>query len=106
MELQLLRPLWLLALPAAAQMDAAMGKPLVDGNLAQGSVTIRVVDGELSKPMAGLTVELVAAEGKNLDDFLARAEHAKRRLDALAEGGTRFAHASAHAPWTPAARDS
>jgi 5-hydroxyisourate hydrolase-like protein (transthyretin family) len=56
----------LMAGPGHAQMDQAMGKPLIDGNLEQGSVTVRVVDGELSKPLAGLTVELVAAEGKNL----------------------------------------
>ncbi|MBT8492854.1 MAG: hypothetical protein KJO07_07315, partial [Deltaproteobacteria bacterium] len=52
--------------PSYAQTEASMGRPLIDAKLEQGTVTIRVVDGELSKPLTGLTVELVAAEGKSL----------------------------------------
>jgi len=51
--------------PAAAQMANALGQPLPDGNLETGTVTIRVVDGDPQKPLAGLTVELIAAQGEN-----------------------------------------
>jgi len=50
---------------ASAQMANALGQPLPDGNLEAGTVTIRVVDGDPQKPLAGVTVELIAAQGEN-----------------------------------------
>jgi hypothetical protein len=57
--------LWLSPTVVPAQMAGALGKPLADGKLADGSVTIRLVDGSPTKPIANHTITLVASDGKS-----------------------------------------
>lgn len=55
-----------IAAPAAAQMEAALGKPLEVPNLPAGTITVRVVDGSIEKPVSGLDVTVEAADGVKL----------------------------------------
>ena len=55
-----------LAAPATAQMEAALGEPLGVPNLPPGTITVRVVDGSIEKPLAGLDVTVEAADGAKL----------------------------------------
>ncbi|MEM9492789.1 MAG: hypothetical protein AAGC55_26815, partial [Myxococcota bacterium] len=47
---------------AHAQMAGALGKPLPVSNLPDGTVTVRVIAGSPSKPLAGIGVTLVAPD--------------------------------------------
>jgi hypothetical protein len=61
------RRLTLVAIPtAAAQPAAAIGQPLPDATLRDGTVTVRVVAGDRSQPVTGVdvTVTLAAADGQ------------------------------------------
>ena len=48
---------------SAAQPAAAMGKPLPDGDLPTGNVSVRVVQGTMSAPAVGMDVSLSPASG-------------------------------------------
>src|SRR5580692_10080903 len=48
-----------LAPPAHAQLSAALGKPLPSADLADGTIVIRVIAGDVTQPVVGVTVTLV-----------------------------------------------
>ncbi|WP_428268057.1 hypothetical protein [Haliangium sp.] len=52
-----------LAGPASAQMGDALGVPLPMSDMDPGTVSVRVVDGALSKPVVGIDVQLVSPDG-------------------------------------------
>lgn len=49
---------------ASAQMAEALGKPLSVSTLSAGTVTVRLIAGSPDKPLVGINVQLVAADGK------------------------------------------
>jgi hypothetical protein len=51
--------LLLLAAPAHAQPSAALGKPLPSADLPAGTITVRVIDGDPTRPLAGVKIMLV-----------------------------------------------
>ncbi len=55
--------LLLFAVPAHAQVSAALGKPLPSPDLADGTVAVRVIAGDIMQPIVGVRITLVV-DGK------------------------------------------
>lgn len=55
--------LLLFAAPAYAQIAAALGKPLPSADLADGTIAVRVIDGDVTQPVVGVRITLVV-DGK------------------------------------------
>lgn len=78
--------LW--AAPAAAQMPAeALGQPLPNPQLPDGTITVRVLDGALTEPVEGLVVNLVDAKGSERN---ARSDSKGRALFTGLAAGTQW----------------
>ncbi len=80
-----------LTAPAAAQPSSALGKPLLTTDLPDGTVVVRVLDGDIASPVIGVTAKLTVdgVERFAVTDKTGRAtfEHVRSGAHVIARSG-------------------